>query len=167
MPSRSRQLSWRRIEIMGIIELLGWIHARGGSLASLTQADVDEWLTGGARPFLHDFLKWAGRGGQSRRLMAPGPPPGALNPQALIDDERWRLFADVTSEASIDTHTKFAAGLMLMFGVRASSYAPRTSSSRNRLWSSAPWGRTARAPSRTRSGRRWSGQQSHRAQDVR
>lgn len=119
MPSRSGQLSWRRIEIMGIIELLGWIHSRGGSLASLTQADVDEWLTGGTRPFLHHFLKWAGRDGTSRRLVAPRPPSGRLNPQAMSDDERWRLFADVTSDASIDPHTKFAAGLMLMFGIRA------------------------------------------------
>lgn len=119
MPSRSGQLSWRRIEIMGIIELLAWIHSRGGSLASLTQADVDEWLTGGAHPFLHHFLKWAGRDGTSRRLVAPRPPSGRLNLQALSDDERWRLFADVTSDASIDPHTKFAAGLMLTFGIRA------------------------------------------------
>src|SRR5690606_17926924 len=35
------------------------------------------------------------------------------------DAERWQLFADVTSDASIDPHTKFAAGLMLMFGIRA------------------------------------------------
>jgi len=55
----------------------------------------------------------------SRQLAAPRPPSGTLNPQALSDDERWRLFADVTSDASIDPHTKFAAGLMLMFGIRA------------------------------------------------
>ncbi len=119
MPSRAGQLSWRRIEIMGIIEFLSWAHARGASLASLTQADVDEWLTSGARPFLHHFLKWAGRGDRSRRLTAPAAPSVGLNPQALSDDERWRLFADVTSDPSIDAHTKFAAGLMLMFGVRA------------------------------------------------
>ena len=119
MPSRSGQLSWRRIEIMGIIELLAWVHGRSGSLASLAQADVDEWLAGGPRPFLHHFLTWAGRDGSSRQLAAPRPSSGGLNPQALSDDERWRLFADVTSDASIDPHTKFAAGLMLMFGVRA------------------------------------------------
>ncbi|WP_127011790.1 MULTISPECIES: hypothetical protein [Microbacterium] len=119
MPSRSGQLSWRRIEIMGIIELLAWVHGRSGSLASLAQADVDEWLVGGPRPFLHHFLTWAGRDGSSRQLAAPRPSSGGLNPQALSDDERWRLFADVTSDASIDPHTKFAAGLMLMFGVRA------------------------------------------------
>lgn len=119
MPSRSGQLSWRRIEIMGIIELLAWIHARGGSLASLAQADVDEWLTTGTRPFLHHFLTWAGRNGTTRHLTAPRPPSGTLNPQAMSDAERWQLFADVTSDASIDPHTKFAAGLMLMFGIRA------------------------------------------------
>ncbi len=119
MPLRAGQLSWRRIEIMGIIEFLRWIHTRNGSLASLTQADVDEWLTFGARPFLHHFLKRIGRGERPRRLTAPVPPSGGLNPQALSDDERWRLLADVTSDASIDPHTKFAAGLMLMFGIRA------------------------------------------------
>lgn len=119
MPSRSGQLSWRRLEIAGIIELLEWIHTRGGSLVSLTQADVDEWLTGGRRPFLHHFLTWTARAGASRPLTAPRPPSGALSPQAMSDEERWRLLADVTSDPSINPHTKLAAGLMLMFGVRA------------------------------------------------
>lgn len=119
MPSRSGQLSWRRLEIAGIIELLEWIHTRGGSLVSLTQADVDEWLTGGRRPFLHHFLTWTARAGASRPLTAPRPPSGALSPQTMSDEERWRLLADVTSDPSINPHTKLAAGLMLMFGVRA------------------------------------------------
>lgn len=66
-----------------------WIHARGGSLASLTQADVDEWLTTGTRPFLHHFLTWAARNGTTRRLTAPRPPSGTLNPLAMSDAERW------------------------------------------------------------------------------
>lgn len=37
----------------------------------------------------------------------------------MSDEERWRLLADVTSDPSINPHTKLAAGLMLMFGVRA------------------------------------------------
>lgn len=88
----------------------------------MIQPDVDEWLTGkrsSVPPPCTTAGKWTGRDGMSRQLAAPRPPSGTLNPQALSDDERWRLFADVTSDASIDPHTKFAAGLMLMFGIRA------------------------------------------------
>lgn len=118
-PARAGQLSWRRIEITGIIELLHWLHDRGNSLATLTQAEVDAWLAADTRPFLHHFLNWTARGDRSRRLTAPLPAQGRLNPRSISDDERWRLLADVTADPGVDPHTKFAAGLMLMFGIRA------------------------------------------------
>lgn len=117
--SRAGQLSWRRVEITGIIEFLRWLHARGSSLATLTQAEVDAWLAADARPFLHHFLNWTARSDRSRRLTAPPPAQGRLSPRSISDDERWRLLADVTTDPAIDPHTKFAAGLMLMFGIRA------------------------------------------------
>lgn len=119
MPIRAGQLSWRRIEITGIIELLDWAHRRGGSLASLSQADLDEWLADGARPHLHHFVKWTSKRHLTRALAAPAPKNSTLSPRGISDAERWRLLADVTADPAIDPHTKFAAGLMLMFGVRA------------------------------------------------
>ncbi|WP_424449828.1 hypothetical protein [Microbacterium arborescens] len=118
-PSLAGQISWRRVEITGIIEFLRWLHHHGSSLATLTQTEVDAWLAADARPFLHHFLNWTARGDRSRRLTAPPPASGRLNPQSFSDDERWRLIADVTADHAIDPHTKFAAGLLLMFGVRA------------------------------------------------
>lgn len=119
MPLRSGQLSWRRIELQGIIELSDWVRGRGGSLASLSQADLDEWLTSGPRPHLHHFVNWASKRHLTAPLVAPTPKSSVLSPRGISDAERWRLLADVTADPAIDPHTKFAAGLMLMFGVRA------------------------------------------------
>lgn len=119
MPLRSGQLSWRRIEITGIVELLDWIRHRGGTLASFSQSDLDEWLTGGSRPHLHHFVKWTSKHHLTPALVAPTPKNSALSPRSISDEERWRLFADITTDPAIDAHAKFAAGLMLMFGVRA------------------------------------------------
>ena len=119
MPTRSGQLSWRRIEIISIIDLLAWIRDRGGTLSSLSQSDLDAWLTTGPRPHLHHFVRWASARHLTAPLTAPTPKSSTLSPRGISDDERWRLFADITTDPSIDPHTKFAAGLMLMFGIRA------------------------------------------------
>ncbi|MEV8274614.1 hypothetical protein [Microbacterium sp. NPDC077184] len=118
-PTRSGQLSWRRIEIMSIIDLLAWIHTRGGTLASLTQTDLDSWLATGSRPHLHHFVRWTSQHHLTAPLTAPIPKSGGLSPRSITDEERWSLLADITADPAIPPHTKFAAGLMLMFGIRA------------------------------------------------
>ena len=118
-PVRTGQLSWRRREIEAIIELLQEARRRDRTLATLTQADIDHWLHRARAP-IHHFLAWTTRTHHTGPLTAPTPRSTGLNPLRISDDERWRLFADVTADTSIDPHTKFAAGLMLMFGIRAS-----------------------------------------------
>ena len=117
-PVRAGQLPWRRREIEAIIELLEEARRRDRTLATLTQADIDDMLPGARAP-LHHFLTWATRTHHTGPLTAPTPRSTGLNPLRISEDERWRLFADVTADISIDPHTKFAAGLMLMFGIRA------------------------------------------------
>lgn len=119
MPIRAKQLSWRRNEIIEIVELLDWIRRREGSLASLSQADLDRWLATGIRLHLHHFVKWTSSHHITGALVAPTPKSSGLTLRSIGDDERWRLLADITSDSGIDPHTKFAAGLLLIFGVRA------------------------------------------------
>lgn len=115
---RAGQLPWRRREIEATIELLEEARRKGRTLATLTQADIDHMLPGARAP-LHHFLAWTTSTHHTGPLTAPTPRSAGLNPLRISEEERWRLFADVSADTSIDPHTKFAAGLMLMFGIRA------------------------------------------------
>lgn len=119
MPLRMQQISWRRIEIMEVLALLKWTQQLGGSLASLAQKDLDEWLAQGTRLHIHHFVHWTSQQNITAKLSAPSPQRSVLSPYALSQEERWRLLADVTSDGTLEPRTKFAAGMMLLYGIRA------------------------------------------------
>ncbi|GLY33396.1 hypothetical protein [Kineosporia sp. NBRC 101731] len=117
-PVRAAQLIWRRNEITVALELLTWAQQQGLSLQALSQHHIDRRQAQAPAP-LHHFLAWTSRHDHTQSLSAPVRPSAGRNPHPISDAERWRLIAGITADPSIEAHLKFAAGLMLIFGLRA------------------------------------------------
>lgn len=117
-PTRTAQLEWRRRELTAVVDLLAWTRNRGRSLSALSQSDVDSWMAEG-RHTLTRFLTWSNRSGHTKRLTAPNRPKAQLDTTGWTDEERWAPFADVIADKGMDAHTRLAAGLLLLFGIRA------------------------------------------------
>lgn len=107
-----------RARITAAVEFLTWIHGRGQTLDTVTQADVDEWLTAGTttRYLLRGFLLWA----RARRLCGNLEVPWRQRepPESYLDDGRRRDLLDIAlHDLSHPLNIRVAGALVLLLGL--------------------------------------------------
>jgi hypothetical protein len=95
---------------------LGWLHARGHTLAEATQADLDAWHathTDHQRRTLRAFLRWAMATGYLPRLELPRPFITRAAP--ITQHRRLELLGQVLTDDHKPLRSRVAACLMLLF----------------------------------------------------
>jgi len=95
---------------------LGWLQARGRTLARATQADLDAWHAthnDHQRRTLQAFLRWAMRAGHLPRLALPPLPISRAAP--ITQHRRLELLGQVLTDDHSPLRSRVAACLMLLF----------------------------------------------------
>ena len=96
--------------------LLGWLAARGHTLAQATQADLDAWHAthnDHQRRCLRAFLRWAMRAGRLPRLTLPPLPVRRAAP--ITQHRRLELLGQLLTDQDRPLRSRVAACLMVLF----------------------------------------------------
>ncbi len=96
--------------------LLGWLAARGHTLAQATQADLDAWHAthnDHQRRCLRAFLRWAMRAGRLPRLTLP--PLLVRRAAPITQHRRLGLLGQLLTDQDRPLRSRVAACLMLLF----------------------------------------------------
>ena len=116
-----------RNNIRAAAALLAWLRGRGISLASCSQAGIDQWLhTGPSACLARDFLSWAADRGHCQHLAIPAPP--RATGAAISQDQRWALAARLLHDTTLDPTDRVAGSLLLLYGQPLSRIAVITTS---------------------------------------
>jgi hypothetical protein len=110
-----------RARILIALDFVGWLDQHDRTLATLTQADLDTWLTTGTtnRYHLRTFIVWANRRRLTHHLTVPHRRRG--DPATFLDDEhRWQLLHRCLTDTAMPSPTRIAGALVLLFGIRLS-----------------------------------------------
>lgn len=104
-----------RARVLVALDLLSWLDQRGQNLRDLTQADLDQWLAGGAttRRAVRYFLQWAHTRGQSGELAVPLPPrpePARL----LAEDDHIRQLDQCLTDQAMPLDLRTGGALVLL-----------------------------------------------------
>lgn len=106
-----------RSRLRRVVALLVWLEARGRSIETATQADLDEYLSAQPKSVtgeLSQFLKWTRQAGLNRSLSSTYR--SLSEPQVTMsDDDRWDHVNTLLHDESIRLHTRIAGLLMLLF----------------------------------------------------
>ncbi|MFE2275553.1 hypothetical protein ACFXB4_40850 [Streptomyces lavendulae] len=105
-----------RREIKAAVRLVTWLRARGTSLATCTQHDIDDWLNSDiwVRYLARTFLVWSVRNRHAHRVTIPIPPKDS-SMVVIEDDQRWAHVRRFVEGDGIDTATRAAGLLLLLF----------------------------------------------------
>lgn len=120
-PIPSTITASRRRELRIVLELLDWARDHGRTLATLTQQDIDLWQAGGHRERhrVKTFLLWAHHNRLVVKLRITRQRPSGLSLTGPNASERQKLLDHILSPAAkVPLATRFAAGLVLLYGVR-------------------------------------------------
>lgn len=91
---------------------LRWMADRGGTVETVTQADLDAWFATASNPWsAADFICWAGRLSQSSRLTLPTHPLRSNSPGP--ESDRRRLLDELLIDDSINLRERVAGCLVL------------------------------------------------------
>jgi hypothetical protein len=107
-----------RYRVRVALEFLAWIDAHGHDLTTMTQGDIDKWLTDGKsrhqeiRPFLHWTAHRRITQGTSAPARRPSPPSIFIDEAAHLD-QLHRCLNDDT----IDVDLRAAGALILLYGL--------------------------------------------------
>ncbi|MDH6502430.1 hypothetical protein [Streptomyces sp. SAI-149] len=105
-----------RREVKAAIQLVAWLRARSTSLATCTQHDIDDWLATDiwVRYLARTFLVWSVRNRHAHRVLIPIPPMDAS--MVIIEqDQRWAHVRRLVKGDGVDTTTRVAGLLLLLF----------------------------------------------------
>lgn len=113
---------WMRSCILASIRFLTWIDTTDRQLETLTQHDVNLWLTTQQAEYAYvarEFLRWA----RSRRLTGdvaiPRRPP-ADNPHTVTDEARWQHLDRCLGDTTLPDDVRAAGALNLLYGLTVS-----------------------------------------------
>lgn len=119
-PLTPNQIHPIRHEIRSAIRLLAWLRARGTSLNSSSQSDIDQWLTSDqpGRHTVGSFVAWAVEHGHAHAVVVPACPGGDDRGQALLPevDQRWTLSKRLLHDSTLPTVDRVAGCLVLLYG---------------------------------------------------
>jgi hypothetical protein len=106
-----------RSRILTALDFLAWLDERSLTLTTLTQADVDLWLTRGptSRSQLRSFLAWT----TNQRLTGPlvVPTRTAEAPSLVLDEQtRWQQLHRCLTDDTLPLDIRAAGAVILLFG---------------------------------------------------
>jgi len=98
-------------------DLLSWLETRGHTIETLTQTDLDQFLTAGPKSMateLGQFLAWIRDTGLNQTLTSTSPPTS--EPQVTMSDAaRWDHVNTLLHDESIRLYTRIGGLFMLLF----------------------------------------------------
>lgn len=114
-PLTSKQIHQARNEIHLATAFLAHLAERGRTLADCTQADVDDWYSGGytARRLTHAFLRWAMRSNHMPTVTIPHR--STSNPAPLAQHQRLTLLRQAVNRDDIPLQDRVTAALVLLY----------------------------------------------------
>ncbi|MEV4705462.1 hypothetical protein [Actinoplanes sp. NPDC049316] len=110
------------------LHLLDWLTAQQRSIAELTQADLDQWLTEGSHYTRRDvasFLAWTA----ARRLtpkLTVARQRSDIPTWFLDEDQHLNLLRRCLTDTSLPLTVRVAGALILLYGARATTVAALT-----------------------------------------
>jgi hypothetical protein len=116
-PLRAGHGSRAQTEVGAIAAFLSDLNNRDMSLATCTQARVDDWLVANpTRLYINQFLRWATKRGHAHGIAAPTPPDRRTR-RTLDDgdDERWNLIQRLIEDDELETRDRVAGLLVLLY----------------------------------------------------
>jgi hypothetical protein len=125
-PLTPTQTGSVRGELSKDVVLLNWLHARGRTLATCTQTDIDAWLTDEDGAPARLFVKWASSHRYAGRITIPSRRPDRVGDVFPIDDHRWTLAARLLHDKTIHTTDRAAGLLVLLFAQQPTRIARLT-----------------------------------------
>ncbi|XVU29869.1 hypothetical protein ACQPZJ_23115 [Actinoplanes sp. CA-054009] len=105
--------------ILAAIRFLTCVDARDRSLDTLTQTDVELWLTDSdsPQPYLaREFLNWARSRGLTGDVRIPWQ-TGHGNRQLLPEQRRWHHLDHCLTDSTLPDHVRAAGALNLLYGL--------------------------------------------------
>ncbi|MGW5323926.1 hypothetical protein [Rhodococcus pyridinivorans] len=114
-----------RGEIKSAIKLLSWLRARGRTLHTCTQADIDHWcMQGGRMPYrARLFLTWCTQRGHTGVVRIPVAPSSQSRTVFDRDDTRWQLARRLLHDDTMAVADRVAGLLVLLYGQNTSNIA--------------------------------------------
>jgi hypothetical protein len=115
-PASHEQVTNIRHQVADAAAFLDWLHTRGSTLATCTQADLDQWLAGqpGSAARSANFVRWATAHHHAPPLTAPATrwtgPAGPLD-----QDRRWADARRLLHNAAYPTADRVAGLLILLY----------------------------------------------------
>ncbi|APT09641.1 hypothetical protein BS641_04635 [Mycobacterium avium subsp. hominissuis] len=100
------------------LEFLAWLETRGRTLATMDQADIDNWLAHGTwrhreiRPFLHWTTQRRITHGASAPANRPSPPSVFIDEATHLEQLRRCL-----NDNTIDIDVRASGALILLYGI--------------------------------------------------
>lgn len=110
-----------RSRVLVALQFLHWLDTAELTLATLTQAHIEAWLTAGStnRYNVRYFLTWAHRRGLTAAITVPHRPNS--DPATFLDDDQhYQQLHRCLTDTAMPTHVRFAGALLLLFGTRLS-----------------------------------------------
>ncbi len=106
-----------RTTILATIRFLIWVDQRQLTLATLCQADIDQYLVGhpGSGYAARPFLLWAERDGLTQPVAIPIPRRPSPD-FAISDDQRWSQVHTLLHDESIRLYARIAGLFILLYG---------------------------------------------------
>jgi hypothetical protein len=98
-------------------QLLGWLHARGRTLAGCGQGDIAVWLAEGTgyHYCARNFVLWCVRRGHAHDITIPIYVKENLRSAFIEADERWSLARRLLHDDALDTVDRVAGLLLLLY----------------------------------------------------
>jgi hypothetical protein len=115
-PASHQQVNNIRQQVAGAAAFLDWLHTRESTLATCTQADLDQWLAGkpGSASRSANFVRWATTHHHAPRLTAPATRwTGPAEP--LDQDRRWADTRRLLHDDAYPTADRVAGLLILLY----------------------------------------------------
>jgi hypothetical protein len=100
------------------LDFLAWLDYHQQALGSVTQHDIDRWLSEGStrRHDLRDFIVWATGRGLIGNVSVPARPIG-VTVNFLSDEQRTTMLRRCVNDARVPLDVRVAGSLVLLFGV--------------------------------------------------
>lgn len=123
--------TWGRIRgrVTLILSFLAWLDEQQLTLATVTQDNLDGWLTSGPRR-RHDigsFLTWAHQRGLTNEHHIR-PSPEAPDTLILTEDQRWQELRRCLNDNNLPLRVRVGSTLTLLYGMPASTVRLLTTS---------------------------------------
>jgi hypothetical protein len=121
-PTGYGQLTAARGDLTATVGLLAWLRARGSTIATCRQADIDDWITSGpnSRRNAAAFVSWAVRRHQAHGIDLPARTATSHRRVLAGTDQRWQLVRRLLHDQHLHTVDRVAGLLVLLYAQPAS-----------------------------------------------